>query len=61
MRGMAAHVYVTNDYAKKRHTNNLQVSVNSIVSSMKILNMKITGFKEEIGEKKINDKRHCLF
>jgi hypothetical protein len=42
LRGMDTHTFVTNDYARKEHIIDLQVSTNTIVHSVNQLNSRVT-------------------
>jgi len=42
LRGMDTHTFVTNDYSRKGHIRDLQVSKNTIVQSVNQLNSRVT-------------------
>jgi hypothetical protein len=49
LRGMTSYTFVTNDYAKRRHTYQLQVSANNIFSYVKNLNQRVAEIKDVVG------------
>jgi len=50
LRGMAMHTFVTNDYARKGHIRDLQVSTNTIVQSVNQINNKVADIHDKVGE-----------
>ena len=48
LRGMTTHTFVTNDYACRRHVDQLQVSINELVSSNNSLSFHISGIKTKV-------------
>jgi hypothetical protein len=47
LRGMATHTFVTNDYARKGHIRDLQVSTNTIIQSINQINDRVTNFHSQ--------------
>lgn len=45
LRGMAAHTFVTNDYARKKQIDQLQVFANQIASSINCVNSQVYEMK----------------
>ena len=45
---MVAHIFFTNDYARRRHVDQLQVSINELVSSNNSLSFHILGIKTKV-------------
>jgi hypothetical protein len=48
LRGMATHTFVTNNYARKGHIRDLQVSTNTIVQSINQINDKVVDVQEKV-------------
>jgi hypothetical protein len=46
---MESYTFVTNDYARRRHTDQLQVSTNNISSSVNTLNQRVAEIKDVVG------------
>jgi archaellum component FlaC len=50
LRGMATHTFVTNDYARKWHIRDLQVSTNTIAQSINQINDRVADIYDHVGK-----------
>jgi hypothetical protein len=57
LRGMEAHTFVTNDYARKKQIDQLQVSANQVASSINSVNSQVFEIKNTLESEKDSSKR----